>query len=72
MKIEINLDTESKIDTLIHICSKLNCKVDLVDDNGHCVSAKSLLGAKATADWDRVFVECDKDIFIYIQTLVIK
>ena len=70
MKAKVNLDTMSKINAFVHICSKLDCNVKLIDGSGYCVSAKSLLGVMATADWSQVFVECEKDIYAYIQTFL--
>ena len=70
MKAEINIDTLSKINSFVSICSTLNCKVDLTDGSGYRVSASSLIGAIATMDWSQVFVECDRDIYSYIQEFI--
>lgn len=70
MKAQVNLDTMRKINAFVHICSKLDCKVDLIDGSGYRVSAKSLIGVMATADWSQVFVECERDIYSYIQTFL--
>ena len=70
MKAKINIDTLSKINTFVTICSRLDCKIDLIDGHGYRVSAKSLMGAIATMDWSQVFVECDKDIYSYITEFV--
>ena len=67
MKERVNLDTMSKINTFVAICSRLDCKVDLIDGMGYRVSAKSLMGAIATMDWNQVFIECEKDIYAYVQ-----
>jgi hypothetical protein len=67
MKERVNLDTMNKINTFVAICSRLDCKVDLIDGNGYRVSAKSLVGVIATVDWSQVFVECERDIYAYIQ-----
>ena len=67
MKERVNLDTMGKINAFVSICSRLDCKVDLIDGNGYRVSAKSLVGALATVDWNQVFIECDKDIYAYVQ-----
>ena len=72
MKAKINLDTMSKINAFVHICSKLDCRVNLIDGSGYRVSAKSLLGVMATADWTEVFVECDRDIYSYIRTFIVE
>ena len=67
MNAKVNLDTMSKINAFVGICSRLDCKVDLIDGNGYRVSAKSLVGALATMDWNQVFIECEKDIYAYVQ-----
>jgi hypothetical protein len=67
MKERVNLDTMSKINAFVTICSRLDCKVDLIDGNGYRVSAKSLIGALATMDWNQVFIECERDIYAYVQ-----
>ena len=70
MKVKINIDTLSKINAFVSICSRLDCRVNLIDGEGYRVSAKSLIGAVATMDWSQVFVECDKDIYSYIVDFV--
>ena len=67
MKERVNLDTMSKINAFVTVCSRLDCKVDLIDGNGYRVSAKSLMGAICTADWSEVFIECERDIYAYVQ-----
>ena len=71
MKAKISIDTLSRINKFVSICSNIDCPVRLVDGNGYCVSAKSLMGAVATADWSEVFVECEKDIYSVIQEFVV-
>ena len=71
MKAKINIDTLSKINTFVSICSRIDEEVNLIDGNGYCVSAKSLLGVVATADWSQVFVSCEKDIYAYIQDFIV-
>lgn len=70
MNAKINIDTMHKIHKFVGICTKIDCKVDLVDGNGYRVSAKSLIGAIATMDWTQVFVVCDRDIYSYIQEFI--
>lgn len=72
MKVKINIDTLSKINAFVSICSKLDCKINLIDGHGYCISAKSLIGAMATMDWTQVFVECEKDIYADIQDFIIE
>lgn len=72
MKIKINIDTMSKINAFVSICSKLDSRVDLIDGNNYCVSAKSLMGALATMDWSQVFVVCEDDIYSHIKEFVVE
>ena len=67
MNAKVNLDTMSKINAFVAVCSRLDCRVDLIDGNGYRVSAKSLVGALATMDWKQVFIECERDIYAYVQ-----
>ena len=70
MKVKINIDTLSKINKLVSICTELGGKIDLVDGEGYRVSAKSLIGAIATMDWNSVYVESEKDIYTHIREFV--
>ena len=70
MKAKINIDTLSKINDFVAICTQLDCKIDLVDGEGYRVSAKSLMGAIATMDWNNVYVESDRDIYANIREFV--
>jgi phosphotransferase system HPr-like phosphotransfer protein len=67
VRAKINLDTMSKINKLVAICTGLDCKVDLIDGEGYRVSAKSLMGVIATIDWTHVYVECEQDIYSHIK-----
>lgn len=67
MKAKVNLDTMSKINAFVAVCSRLNCKVDLIDGTGYRTSAKSLMGVLASMDWNQVFIECERDIYAYVQ-----
>lgn len=67
MNAKVNLDTMNKINAFVAVCSRLDCKVDLIDGNGYRVSAKSLVGVLATIDWSQVFIECERDIYAYVQ-----
>ena len=66
MKVKINLDTMSKINAFVSICSGIDCKIDLIDGRGYRVSAKSLVGAIAATDWSEIFVESENDIYSHI------
>ena len=62
MRQQIRLDTMKDIQDFINIVSGINESVVLEDGGGHCVNAKSILGAIYTTEWTRVYCYCDKDI----------
>jgi hypothetical protein len=70
MKARINIDTLNKIYSFVRICENLGGDIRLVDGNGYCVSAKSLVGAIATMDWSQVIVESEQDIYCHIKDFV--
>lgn len=73
MRAKINLDTLSKINAFVEICSKLGCEIKLVDGGNYCVNAKSLLGAcLAAMDWTQIFVESPEDIYQHIREFVVE
>lgn len=62
MKAKINLDTMTDIQRFVNAVSNVEEDVVLKDSIGHCVSAKSLIGAIYSMEWTDVYVYCDKDI----------
>lgn len=62
MRVKINLDTMSNIQKFVDVTSRIDDPVFLEDNTGFKVSAKSILGALATMDWNEVYCECAKDI----------
>lgn len=62
MKAKINLVTMTDIQRFVDTVSKIKEEVILKDSVGHCVSAKSMLGALYSLEWKDVYVHCDKDI----------
>ena len=62
MRQRIRLDTMSDIQSFVNTVSGVTDNVILEDDEGHRVSAKSLLGAVYTVEWASIYCYCDKDI----------
>ncbi len=67
----IRLDTLNDIQNFIAAAAKVNGDVTLSNDSGYNVSAKSLLGAIYTMEWDRIFCYADCDIYELIKEWVI-
>ena len=62
MKVKVRLDTMSDVHKFVNVASTVNEKVFLEDEEGHRVSAKSLLGALYSMEWDSTSCVCEKDI----------
>lgn len=70
MKVKIALETMSDVSEFVSITSTIPESIHLTHDHFR-VSAKSLLGALYTMEWDEVWCECDKDIYTKIEKFVI-
>lgn len=62
MRIKIRLDTMGDIQEFVAAATAIPEKVSLEDNSGNRVSAKSLLGAIYTVEWDEIYCLCDRDI----------
>lgn len=62
MRVRVCLDTLDDIKKFVAITTNVECPVFLQDESGLQVSAKSLLGAIYTMEWDEVWCYCEKDI----------
>lgn len=72
MKAKIRLDTLTDIKTFVDITSNLNCRVLLTDGLDFVVSAKSLMGAICSMEWENVYCTSDKDIYTLIKKFIIE
>lgn len=64
MRIKIRLDTMSEVNSFVNDMAKSNANVYLTDKNkNYIVSAKSMLGAVYSMEWDEIWCESDEDIF---------
>jgi hypothetical protein len=70
MKVKIALETMSDVTNFVAITSMVDVPVHSTH-NDFRVSAKSLLGAIYTMEWDEVWCECEKDIYQSIEKFVI-
>ena len=70
MRVKIALETMSDITEFVGIATAIDEPIHLTH-NDFRVSAKSLLGAVYTMEWDEVWCECEKDIYHSIEKFVI-
>ena len=71
MKNRIRLDTLTDVNKFQQIASKIDVPVHLTDGKNMRVSAKSMLGALYSMEWEEVWVECDKDIYFQIKDFLL-
>lgn len=62
MRQRVRLDTMTDINKFIEVVSRIDDMVFLEDNSGYRVSAKSLLGALLSMEWNEVYCCCSKDI----------
>lgn len=71
MRCKVRLDTMQDVNKFVSVVSNVMEKVVLEDDDGHCVSARSILGALYSMEWANVYCKCDRDITAMILSWVI-
>ena len=59
---KVRLDTLNSVNEFVTAMTRLDTQVWLEDGNGCRVSAKSLLGALYSLEWDDIYCYCEKDI----------
>ena len=71
MKVRVRLDTLTDIQNFVNVAAGVKESVVLRDNIGNQVSAKSLLGAIYTMEWDEIYCYCEKDISASILSFII-
>ena len=71
MRQRINLVTLSDVQRFVSVVSSVEERVTLTDNEGHRVSAQSMLGLLYSLEWADTFVECEKDIYTKIAEFVV-
>ena len=67
MKARIRLDTYTDCNRFISKVNSVDVPVYFTNGKDYKISAKSMLGAMlATAEWDEIYCECERDIFSVI------
>jgi hypothetical protein len=70
MKVKIALETMNDVSEFVGIASQVACPVHLTSGDFK-VSAKSLLGALYTMEWQEIWCECEVDIYHKIEKFII-
>ena len=62
MRIKIRLDTMGEISKFVNTVNQFPEKVNLEDNDGHRVNAKSMLGVMYTLEFSEIYCTCERDI----------
>lgn len=71
MRVRVRIDTLSDAKEISEIAKKVDVRVSLEDGGGNVVSAKSLLGAIYTMEFNEIWCCCEKDISSLIEKWII-
>ena len=71
MKVKIRLDTGADAIKFSNIASALEGNINVVDNKGLRVSAKSILGMLYAMEFEELWCESEKDIYSHIVDFII-
>ena len=71
MRNRIRIDTIKQANELAAITGKLDGKITITDGQGLTVNAKSVLGALHAMEFENLWVESEKDIYMAIEPFII-
>ena len=63
MKFRIYLETLSDVNKFVNIATSIDAKIYLTDSSNFCVSAKSIIGAIYSMEFDEIWLQSDKDVY---------
>lgn len=72
MKAQIRLDTFTDAKRFVDIATKEEGAVYITDGKGLKVSAKSILGAMYSLEFDNLWCEAENDIYMMIRDFIIE
>ena len=71
MKVQIRLDTFTDVKRFVDIATAQVGEVHITDGNGLRVSAKSILGAMYSLEFDELWCEAENDIYRNISDFIV-
>lgn len=66
MRQRIRLDTMDDIKKFVKVASNYEGSICLEDNDGHRVSARSLIGTLYALEWSAIYCVADRDISAYL------
>ena len=70
MKAKIRLDTLTDVQNFVRQASTVSHPVYITDGKGLKVSAKSIMGALYSLEFDELWCECEQDIFHIVKDFI--
>lgn len=71
MRNRIRIDTVKQANELAAIMGKLDGKITITDGQGLTVNAKSVLGALHAMEFENLWIESEKDIYMAIEPFIV-
>lgn len=71
MRNRIRIDTIKQANELAAIMGKLDGKITITDGQGLTVNAKSVLGALHAMEFENLWIESEKDIYMAIEPFIV-
>ena len=71
MKVQIRLETMRDVQDFVNIATRMHGNVYITDNAGLKVSAKSLLGALYSLEFEELWCEADEDIYRNIEDFIV-
>lgn len=71
MRNRIRIDTVKQANELAAITGKLDGKITITDGQGLTVNAKSVLGALHAMEFENLWIESEKDIYMAIEPFIV-
>lgn len=71
MRNRIRIDTVKQANELAAITGKLEGRITITDGQGLTVNAKSVIGALHAMEFDELWIESEKDIYMAIEPFII-
>lgn len=71
MRNRIRIDTVKQANELAAITGKLDGRITITDGQGLAVNAKSVLGALHAMEFENLWIESEKDIYMAIEPFIV-
>ena len=71
MRVKIHLETAKDATEFANKMSRIDGRATITDGEGHCVNAKSILGALYALEFNELWFESDRDLYSEIDKFIV-